>query len=84
MAPVWLSMARRLHRIGLLGVTSWRETLRLTLGEEARAVRQFRRGAEHLMVSMSGSANRWVGDIHPRRRNHLPGTEFDRDGRPLR
>ena len=38
MSPVWLEAARRLHRIALLGITSGRETLRLTVGPEALAL----------------------------------------------
>src|SRR3546814_2638547 len=38
MSPVWLEAARRLHRVALLGITSGRETLRLTLGPEALAL----------------------------------------------
>ncbi|MPZ08611.1 MAG: cation/H(+) antiporter [Kiloniellaceae bacterium] len=38
MSPVWLEAARRLHRIALLGITSGRETLRLTIGPEALAL----------------------------------------------
>jgi CPA2 family monovalent cation:H+ antiporter-2 len=37
-SPVWLEVARRLHRIALLGITSGRETLRLTIGPEALAL----------------------------------------------
>ena len=37
-SPVWLEAARRLHRIALLGITSGRETVRLTLGPEALAL----------------------------------------------
>ena len=37
-SPIWLEAARRLHRIALLGITSGRETLRLTLGPEASAL----------------------------------------------
>ncbi|WP_420345190.1 cation:proton antiporter [Pelagibius sp.] len=37
-SPIWLEAARRLHRIALLGITSGRETLRLTLGPEAMAL----------------------------------------------
>lgn len=37
-SPFWLEAARRLHRIALLGITSGRETLRLTLGPEASAL----------------------------------------------
>jgi CPA2 family monovalent cation:H+ antiporter-2 len=37
-SPVWLEAARRLHRITLLGITSPRETLRLTIGPEALAL----------------------------------------------
>jgi len=34
-SPFWLETARRLHRVALLGVTSGRETLRVTFGREA-------------------------------------------------
>ena len=37
-SPFWMEAARRLHRIALLGITSGRETLRLTLGPEAKAL----------------------------------------------
>jgi len=37
-SPVWLEAARRLHRIALLGITSGRETIRLTVGPEALAL----------------------------------------------
>lgn len=37
-SPVWLEVARRLHRIALLGITSGSETLRLTIGPEALAL----------------------------------------------
>jgi CPA2 family monovalent cation:H+ antiporter-2 len=38
LSPFWLETARRLHRIGLLGVTSQRELLRLLYGGETRAL----------------------------------------------
>jgi len=37
-SPFWLETARRLHRVTLLGVTSGRETLRVTFGREAIAL----------------------------------------------
>lgn len=38
LSPFWLETARRLHRLGLLGITSQRELLRLLYGDESRAV----------------------------------------------
>ena len=67
-SPFWLETARRAHRIALLGITSGRETLRLAFGYEAEAVLRSTRRAETAMIDMAGSANRWVGDIMPRRR----------------
>jgi K+:H+ antiporter len=37
-SPIWLEVARRLHRIALLGITSGSETLRLAVGPEASAL----------------------------------------------
>ena len=67
-SPFWLETARRVHRVALLGITSGRETLRLAFGYEAEAVIRSTRRAESAMIDMAGSANRWVGDIMPRRR----------------
>ncbi|MEX0922090.1 MAG: cation:proton antiporter [Rhodovibrionaceae bacterium] len=65
-APLWLEAARRLHRIGLLGITSWRETLRLAFGVESKNFTRWRTRADHTMVEMASSATRWVGEIRPR------------------
>jgi CPA2 family monovalent cation:H+ antiporter-2 len=66
-SPFWLETARRLHRIALMGVTSARETLRLTYGREATLLVRSTRKAEHRMVDMASAATRWMGDIMPRR-----------------
>jgi CPA2 family monovalent cation:H+ antiporter-2 len=66
-SPLWLEIARRLHRIGLTGVTSPRELLRLTFGRETAAVFRTTKLAEHRMIDMAGGATRWIGDIMPRR-----------------
>ena len=66
-SPFWLEAARRLHRITLLGVTSGRETLRLTIGGDPATLFRSTRHAEHSMVRMATSATAWVGDILPLR-----------------
>ena len=67
-SPFWLEIARRLNRIALLGITSPRETVRLTFGELASNT-LFRRSmpAQDNMVDMASNATRWMGDIMPRR-----------------
>ena len=67
-SPVWLESAHRLQRIALLGITSGREILRLTLGREAAVLARSTARAEDMMVDMAGSTTRWIGDIMPRRR----------------
>lgn len=80
-SPIWMEAARRLHRIILLGVTSGRETFRLTIGRDAVAL--FRHGprSDDHMVSMASGATRWMGDIMPRRRQ--PQSHRGMDTRPL-
>jgi CPA2 family monovalent cation:H+ antiporter-2 len=63
-SPIWLESARRLQRIALLGITSGREILRLTLGREAALLFRSTARAEDLMVDMAGK----IGDIVPRRK----------------
>jgi CPA2 family monovalent cation:H+ antiporter-2 len=46
-SPFWLATARRLHGVALLGITSGRETLRLTFGPEARALARSSARAEN-------------------------------------
>jgi CPA2 family monovalent cation:H+ antiporter-2 len=59
-SPFWLETARRLHRVALLGVTSGRETLRVTYGQEVTA-----------LASSTGRAgtwlSRWAGSLWQRR-----------------
>ncbi len=49
-SPVWLEVARRLHRIALLGITSGKETLRLTIGPEALALGRSRGLVSHWLA----------------------------------
>ena len=68
-SPIWMEAARRLHRIILLGVTSGRETFRLTIGRDAVALlRRGPRPDRSMMLSMAGGATRWMGGIVPRGR----------------
>jgi CPA2 family monovalent cation:H+ antiporter-2 len=76
-SPFWLETARRLHRVALMGITSPRETLRLTFGKEARALVRSTREAENRMVDMASGATRWVGEIMPRRGRRPQGPEPD-------
>ena len=55
-SPFWLATARRLHRATLLGITSSREILRLTYGEEARYVQRATLRAEHALAEGIGRA----------------------------
>lgn len=82
-APLWLEAARRLHRIGLLGITSWRETLRLAFGIEPQGFTRWRRRADHTMVEMASGATRWVGELRPRRGRGAERS-IDDPGPPLR
>ena len=66
-SPLWLEIARRLTRIGLMGISSPREILRLTFGKEASAVWRSTVNAEHRMIDMASATTRWMGDIMPRR-----------------
>jgi CPA2 family monovalent cation:H+ antiporter-2 len=66
-SPFWLENARRLHRLALLGITSARETVRLTYGREAAAVARTTVQAEERMIEMASGATRWIGDLMPRR-----------------
>ncbi len=77
-SPFWLEVARRLHRIALLGITSGSETIRLTLGPETLALKRTTARAEHRMVGLAGIATRLVGDLMPRRRRPEPEPEPDR------
>lgn len=74
-SPFWLEIARRLHRVVLLGITSPSETVRLTFGDFARLTtsRPAMPGQDR-MYEMATGATRWVGDIMPRsdRAQHKP------------
>jgi CPA2 family monovalent cation:H+ antiporter-2 len=62
LSPFWLETARRLHRIGLLGVTSQRELLRLLYGDETKAVMRglawLGRMAEKAVAPLAGRPRR--------------------------
>ena len=54
-SPFWLEAARRLHRVALLGVTSGRETLRVTFGREAMALAGSAARAGIVVAAWSGT-----------------------------
>lgn len=70
-SPFWLTTARRLHGVALLGITSGRETLRLTFGPEARALARSSARAENL----ASQAVQWFGAMQRRRRSNKPKSE---------
>ncbi len=72
-SPFWLELARRLHRVSLLGITSGREAIRLTLGREGAGLIRSTQRAEDRMVEMASGATRWMGDIMPRSRRPSDG-----------
>ncbi len=72
-SPFWLATARRLHGVALLGITSGRETLRLTFGPEARALARSSARAERAATQAARSASRWLGA-------HLRRTPQDPEG----
>ncbi len=72
-SPFWLATARRLHGVALLGITSGRETLRLTFGPEARALARSSARAESAATQAARSASRWLGA-------HLRRTPQDPEG----
>ena len=52
-SPLWLEVARRLTRIGLMGVSSPREILRLTFGREATALVRSTKRAETQVAGLA-------------------------------
>jgi CPA2 family monovalent cation:H+ antiporter-2 len=66
-SPFWLGTARRLHGVALLGITSGRETLRLTFGPEALALARSSLRAEGAAARAARGAARRLG-AHLRRR----------------
>lgn len=86
-SPLWLEISRRLHRVILLGITSGRETVRITVGREAAALFRSTVRAEDRMVDMASNATRWMGDIMPRPSRGEDGPAHDVTpglGRPAR
>jgi len=68
-SPFWLEASRRLHRVDLLGITSARETVRLTVGVDPAILLRGTVKLEDNMIRMAGTTTRWVGDLLPRRRD---------------
>ncbi len=76
-SPFWLEIARRLHRVLLLGITSPREAMRLTFGQFA-ADSLFRASMrpQDRMFEMATGSTRWMGEIMPRsRRSRIPRSD---------
>jgi len=76
-SPLWLEISRRLHRVILLGITSGRETMRITIGRDAAALFRSTVRAEDRMVDMASNATRWMGDIMPRSSRGEAGPAHD-------
>jgi CPA2 family monovalent cation:H+ antiporter-2 len=77
-SPLWLEASRRLHRIILLGITSGRETVRLTVGHAPFNLFRTNVRSNDAMVDMASNATRWMGDIMPRGRRGLDGRTAER------
>ena len=77
LSPLWLEAARRLHRVILLGITSGRETVRLTVGGDPWALLLSRMRGDERMIDMASNATRWMGDIMPRSRRGADGRNPD-------
>jgi CPA2 family monovalent cation:H+ antiporter-2 len=74
-SPFWLATARRLHGVALLGITSGRETLRLTFGPEARALARSSARAESAATQAARDASRWLRARSRRRAPKDPENE---------
>ena len=59
-APFWMTLARRLNRIGLLRITSGKEILRLTLGSELRLVIKSALQAENRLAALWAATADWI------------------------
>lgn len=71
-SPFWLETARRLHRVALLGVTSGRETLRVTFGREATVLTGSAGRARTLLAGAAGALKRRGTEWRQRRRKDPP------------
>ncbi len=69
-SPFWLETARRLHRVALLGVTSGRETLRVTFGREATVLTESAGAARSLAARWTSAL--WQRGAKWRRRKKPP------------
>ena len=74
-SPFWLGTARRLHGVMLLGITSGRETLRLTFGPEALVLARSSARAESAATQAARGAARWLGARLRRRKPKQPEGE---------
>jgi CPA2 family monovalent cation:H+ antiporter-2 len=74
-SPFWLGTARRLHGVMLLGITSGRETLRLTFGPEALVLARSSARAESAAAQAARGASRWLGASLRRRKPKQPEGE---------
>lgn len=74
-SPFWLGTARRLHGVVLLGITSGRETLRLTFGPEALVLARSSARAESAAAKAARGASRWLGASLRRRKPEKPEGE---------
>ncbi len=74
-SPFWLGTARRLHGVVLLGITSGRETLRLTFGPEALVLARSSARAESAAAQAARGASRWLGASLRRRKPKQPEGE---------
>jgi CPA2 family monovalent cation:H+ antiporter-2 len=74
-SPFWLGTARRLHGVMLLGITSGRETLRLTFGPEALVLARSSARAESAAAQAARGASRWLGANLRRRKPKQPEGE---------
>ncbi|MHA1600362.1 MAG: cation:proton antiporter [Alphaproteobacteria bacterium] len=72
-SPFWLETARRLHQAALLGVTSGRETLRVTFGGEATALASSAGRVKTWLARWTGAMWRWGSERQwPRRKRPPP------------
>ena len=67
-SPFWLVSARRLNRAALLGITSVRETLRVTYGNDLTAMLRATIRAENRLAGLVSAAAAWLRKRSPRRR----------------
>lgn len=67
-SPLWLATAKRLHRVLLLGITSGRETLRLTFSPQFGGFTRSERQAAAQGAARGSPVALWLESLTPRRR----------------